>query len=95
MRRSSIFSASEDIPNNDKSSRSKAEDKLSPDCGREKKTSTPSIQKEYSDNRLSVHTISSLKAVRHHYIVFVFMVCSVFFRLVYLRSKTNWIFHRL
>ena len=37
------------------------------------------IQKEYSDDRLSGYTVSSLKAVRRRYILFVFMVSSVFF----------------
>ena len=54
----------------------KAEDILSPDCRRLKR-STSKIQKEYSDDGLSGYTVSSLKAVRHRYILFVFMVCSV------------------
>ena len=56
----------------------KAQDILSPDC-RGKKPSSPQIQKEYSDDGLSGYTVSSLKAVRHRYILFVFMVCSVVF----------------
>ena len=46
----------------------------------EKKTpSSPSIQKEYSDDGLSGYTVSTLKAVRRRCILFVFMVSSVFF----------------
>ena len=37
------------------------------------------IQKEYRDDGLSVYTVSSLKTVGHHYILFVSMVCSFFF----------------
>ena len=39
------------------------------------------MQKEYSDDGLSGHAVSSLKTIRHRDILFVFMSCSVFFRL--------------
>ena len=42
------------------------------------KTELTIIQKEYSDDALSGYTVSSLKTVRHRYILFVFMVSSVF-----------------
>ena len=41
----------------------------------------PKAQEEYSDDGFSGYTVSSLKTVRHRYILFVFMVCSAFFRL--------------
>ena len=47
----------------------------------EKKPSSPLLQNEYCDDRPSGYTVSSLQAVRHPYILFVFMVSSVFFRL--------------
>ena len=44
------------------------------------KPTSPSIQKEYySDDGLSGYTVSSLKAVRRRYILFVFMVGSFLF----------------
>ena len=57
--------------------------------------SRPFIQKEYSDDGLSGYTVSSLKAVRHRYMVFVFIVSSAFFSacslgLVYLGPKAGW-----
>ena len=45
------------------------------------KPSIPQIQREYSDDGLSGYIVSSLKALRHQYILSVFMVCSFFFRL--------------
>ena len=39
------------------------------------------MQKGYSDDGLSGYTVSSLKAHRHRYILFEFMVSSAFFRL--------------
>ena len=56
-----------------------------------KQPSKPQLQKEYSNDGLSGHTVSSLNAVRHRYILD-FIVCSVFFfrlqyGLVYLGPK--------
>ena len=58
----------------------KAQDILSPDYRRKKKLSSSYIHKEYSDDGLSGYTESNLKAVRHRYILFVYIVL-VFFRL--------------
>ena len=48
------------------------EDIISPGCKRKKKTSTPKIQKEYSDDGLFGYTVSNIKAVSHGYILFVY-----------------------
>ena len=59
----------------------KAEYILSSDCGQkqqQQQLSTPKYKKEYSYDGLPGYTVSSLKAVRHRYILFVFMVCSFF-----------------
>ena len=59
------------------------------------KPSTPKIQKEYSRDGLSgySYTVSSLKAVRHRNILFVFMVLVVFFHLesgeLFFRLQSN------
>ena len=47
------------------------------------KRRTPKIQKEYGDDGLAGYTVSSLKAVRHHYnyslCIYIYMVWSIFF----------------
>ena len=70
----------------------KAQDTLSPDCRRKKNRAHHKYKKEYSDDGLFGYTVSSLKAARHRYILFVFMESSVFSdcspSLVYLGPKS-------
>ena len=71
----------------------KAQDILSPNCRRKKTELTIKYKKGYGDDGLSGYTVSSLKAVRHHYFLFVSMVSSAFSAcssgLVYLGPKTD------
>ena len=57
----------------------KVEDILSPDYRRKKNRAYYKYNKEYSDDGLFGYTVSSSKAVRHRYIIFVFMECSIVF----------------
>ena len=61
----------------------KAQDILSPDCRYKKNQAHHKNKKGYSNDVLSGYAVSSLKAVRYRYILFVFMVNSAYFRLQY------------